>query len=1011
MEYTNLNVKSHYSLLSSTLKINDIVDYAVANQMPYASICDQSYLSGAIAFIESCQAHQITPIIGLDFKLNYHNEIITILAYAQNMAGFKNLEKISSFLIEDTISYDNFQKYEADLVIVIDMNNTNIYQDYLLNNKLDTSSIARYQEIFHHFYYYFSNRKDQEYMQAFYQAYDADQKYVLAIKDVYYQDKEQAITYYLLDCLKQSHEVEMFELRNYEGNAYLLNQSQAKTYFTKKELTNLDTLLQSLEPPEIIKYDTLPLYKKSIEENNKFLQELCLKGLKKRLQGKKVNQKEYLQRLKFELDTVIDMGYANYFLIVYDYVLYAKTHNILVGPGRGSSAGSLIAYCLGITEVDPIANDLIFERFLNPERVSLPDIDVDFQDDKREQIIDYLKEKYGSENIAHIITFGTFQAKNSIRDLGRVLKIPNYQLDKILKLIPNVLNVRLVNLLAESNQLQVVLQTNSDLNFVYQQAIKIEGLIRHISTHAAGIVIANKKVYEYGATLNTQQTLSIQYTMDVLEDLGLYKMDILGLRNLTILSDILNDIDEDINLSKIDLKDPKTLALMSKGETLGIFQFESVGVIKVLQKMKVTSLDDMVATTALFRPGPMQYIDEYIKRKNKIVKYDYIHPDLKDILASTYGIIVYQEQIMQICQKMAGFSYAKADIVRKGMAKKDEKILKDIKEDFINSSIENGYTKKVATKVYDMILLFSNYGFNKAHAYSYALLGYYLAYLKANYPKEFFKNILSANTYNVPKLKEYMQEMKTHHLKIAAPSLNKSTLAFTMDQNSFIMPLTSIKGIGGRNAEEIVAERAKHGPYQNYLDALIRLNQIKINDSIIKALIYAGAFDEFGYNRKTMIENLSSVERYVELNSSADQQNILELDIVKKPRIVKYQDDQQIASKELDYLGLYLNNHPLDKYTETYPDNTLDKITKQNAALVIVDNVREIRTKKGQLMAFVAVSDYLTNKTLVVFPGVYQRYQGIIKVKSILLVKGEQDTKEKTNIIVSDIKKVNSEEG
>lgn len=1010
MEYTNLNVKSHYSLLSSTLKVNEIVQFALINKMSYATLCDKRYLSGAMHFIKECQNHQLTPVIGLDFNINNNNEIIRVLTYAQNMKGFKNLERISSFLNEDTILYDEFQKYAQDLVIVIDMNNTDIYHDYLLNNTIEQASVQKYQTLFPAFYYYFSNRKDKDYMQAFLAVYDNKQSKVLAIKDSYYLDQEQAITYYLLDCLNHGREAEMFELRNYVGNDYLLNQSQAKTYFTKAELTNLDKLLKSFEPLEIVKYDTLPLYKKTVKETNKFLQDLCLKGLKKRLTGKKVDQQAYLKRLKFELDTVIDMGYANYFLIVYDYVLYAKTHDILVGPGRGSSAGSLIAYCLGITEVDPIENDLIFERFLNPERVSLPDIDVDFEDDKREQIIDYLKEKYGNNHIAHIITFGTFQAKNSIRDLGRVLKIPNYQLDKVLKLIPNVLNVRLVDLLEESNQLKVVLQANSDLDFVYQQAIKIEGLIRHISTHAAGIIIANKDVYDYGATIASQDSLSIQYTMDVLEEMGLYKMDILGLRNLTILSEILNDIDEDINLSKINLKDPKTLDLMSKGQTLGIFQFESIGVIKVLQKMKVTGLDDMVATTALFRPGPMQYINEYINRKNGLVKYDYIHPDLKDILASTYGIIVYQEQIMQICQKMAGFSYAKADIVRKGMAKKDEKILKDIKEDFISSSVKNGYTKSVATKVYDMILLFSNYGFNKAHAYSYALLGYYLAYLKANYPQAFFKNILTSNVHNVPKLKQYMHEMKAYDLKLDSPSLNKSTLAFVMDDKNFIMPLISIKGIGERNAKDIIEEREANGLYQDYLDALIRLNKIKINESIIKALIYAGAFDEFKYNRKTMIENLDSVARYVELNSGMDKQNMLELDIVKKPSITKYRDDQDIASKELDYLGLYINNHPLDKYIDEYPENTLDNISKSNPALIIVDNLREIRTKKGQLMAFVEVSDYLTNKTLVVFPGVYQRHQGIIKLKSILLVKGEQDAKDPSNIIVSDIKQVKTEE-
>lgn len=1003
MVFTNLNVKSHYSLLNSTLKIDDIISNAIHNNYSYVSLVDQSYFSGALEFIIKAKKNNLTPILGLEFKIIDDDLEYNIIAYAKNTLGFKNLEKISSKVMmntENKITIDDFNDLNDNLIFVIDILSSIIYQDYLINDVINQDLITYYKSKFRVFYYYYANANDEKFYQLFNSLYNSE--LCIIANDIYYQNSEDASLHYLLNCIKVGKVAEKIILQR-KGINHLLSYAEVESRYHELEIRNTSKMIVNFESIDLQIEDTLPLYKEDLASINEYLKQLCLKGLVKRL-GKDNIPKIYLERLMYELNVVIDMGFANYFLVVYDYVLYARKNNILVGPGRGSSAGSLIAYCLGITNVDPIENKLIFERFLNPERISLPDIDVDFQDDKREQIVEYLKDKYGHDHIAHIITFGTFQAKNSLRDLARVLEIPNYRLDLILKLIPNVLNLRLVNLINESKQLQVVLQSNDDLAYLYKQAIKLEGINRHSSTHAAGIIIGRKKVIDYAPLMNgLNNTLMLQYSMDNLEQLGLYKMDILGLKNLGILSDILNDLPIDLSLANIPLNDKETLALISKGSTLGVFQFESQGVIKVLKKMGIDSINDMVATTALFRPGPMQYIDEFIARKNKVKQFNYTHDDLKDILEETYGIIVYQEQIMQICQKMAGFSLAKADVVRKGMAKKDKKLLDQIKDDFINSSINRGYSKDISTKVYDMILLFSNYGFNKAHAYSYALLGYYLAYLKANYPQEFFKNVLSANTYSLAKVKQYLFEMKQVNMNIVVPNINISSLKYEIQNNNFVLPFVAIKGFGENNAQLIIDERYKNGDFIDYFDTIVRLHKLNLSSGMITNLIYAGAFDCFEFNRKTMVENLTRIEQYIEITRVNDDQIVLQLETIPKPKIIKHANDSYIYEKELDLLGLYLSNHPLDKYLKEYQDNILDSITLQHDALVIIDNIKEIRTKKGELMAFISVSDLLVSKSLVVFPRVYKMYKSRLKNKNILLIKGEIDDKDSSNVILKSL--------
>lgn len=1003
MLYTNLNVKSHYSILNSALKIDDIISYSLKHFFSYASLIDEKSMMGSLEFIKKCVKNDLKPVIGLDYEITINDNKHNVISIALNNNGLNNLMKISSLLyINDSLTYDNFKELNNDLVHVILLDTSIMYEYYMLNGHFNSDLYSKYYDVLKDFYYFDLNI-EEAFMNEFKSLHDKENKYHLACNPIYYEKVEDAYLKKVLNCIKDQTTFD-YENDYFQQDEYLVSIDKASTIYTKEQLDNLSYLLSIINIRDIEFKKTLPMFLDDEQTTNNHLKKLCLKGLERRLNNN-LNE-EYLNRLKYELEVVFQMGYASYFLIVYDYVLFSKKNNILVGPGRGSSAGSLIAYCLGITEVDPIKNNLIFERFLNPNRISMPDIDVDFQDNKRELVIEYLKEKYSKNNIAHIITYGTFQAKNSLRDLARLTNVPNYELDLVLKQIPNLLNVRLIEVVKENKQLQAILQGNEKLAFIYKTSIKLENIIRHYSTHAAGVIISDKSVGEYIPLLNgMNDTYLSQYSMDYLESIGIYKFDILGLKNLGIIGDILEDINENIDLNKISLSDTKTLNLFSNGQTLGIFQFESEGVISVLKRMKVDRLEDLVATTALFRPGPMRYIKDFIERKNNIVKYSYLHNDLKDILEETYGIIVYQEQIMLICQVMANFSLAKADEVRKGMAKKDETLLKEIRDEFITGSINNGYTKEVAIKVYEMILLFSNYGFNKAHAYSYALLGYQLGYLKANYPFSFYKALLSANVYSTKKLKMYFLEMNSLNLKINPPSINYSTNQFEYYNEQFIIPFTLIKGLGENTCLSIIEDRKINGVYKDYISCITRLLSIKISLNTIKSLIYSGCFDEFDFNRSTMVNNLEHISEYALLVGDNTNQMSLELEeIIKYPKITKYANHHDIYKYELEYLGMYISYHPLDDYVEQYQDLGIDKLDTNKNCLVIIDSIKEIRTKKGELMSFIQVSDYLTNKTLVVFPSVYKKYHHLLVKEQVILVSGSFDKNDQDNIIVKDLK-------
>ncbi len=736
-------------------------------------------------------------------------------------------------------------------------------------------------------------------------------------------------------------------------------------------------------------------------ESYELLKQQCISGMKK-IFGKTINKK-YMIRLKNELNTIKEMGFCNYFLIVADYINYAKKNGILVGPGRGSAAGSLVSYLLNITTIDPIKYNLLFERFLNKERITMPDIDVDFEDIKRDDVIKYCIEKYGEKKVAPIITFGTLGPRQAVKDVGRVLDIES----KKLEILSKMLDPR-ISLLENYNQKKVkeFVEINLDLKKVYKIALKIEGLKRHTSIHAAGIVMSKHNLDEIIPLDKSHTDFYITgYDMTYLEEIGLLKMDFLGLKNLNLINNILKEI-KDLDFDSIKEDDKNALNIFKTANTIGIFQFESEGMINFLKKFRPETFNDIVAALALFRPGPMQNIDSYIKRKQGKEKINYIHSSLEPILKPTYGIIIYQEQIMQIASVMAGYTLSEADLLRRAMSKKKENILLKEKDKFINQSVKKGYAKTTAEEVYNLILRFANYGFNKSHSVAYAMISYRMAYLKAYYPKIFMKNLLSSAINSDKKTKEYMYECKLNNINIDLPDINKSEDNYIILGNNIVFPLTNIKNIGISAVKNILEERNKQ-KFKDIFDFIRRCYGKAVTKKVIENLILAGAFNNLGYNRKTLIENLEVIINYGEIGEYLDEE-------IFKPEleIKKEYTKQEIMNFELEIFGFYLSNHPITEYKlknsksieirelNNYFDKTIQSI-------IYVEKVKIIETKRKEKMMFINGCDELNKIDIVVFPKIYNNHANI-KEENILLVTGKVEKRyNKVQIIASDLKKLN----
>ena len=962
--------KSNYTLLSSLLKIDDIVSYAKKNNLPSISLTD-SNMFGTMEFIHKCQKQDIKPVIGLEVNL----EDFTIVIYAKNYEGYKSLIKLSTIQSERVVDIEDLKKYNKDVIVVLpfiykDKFNIlgDIYVDLYLgfNSKSEekesliiTKNIVFFRENL------YLNKNDEEYLNYLYRIRDGK----TITDEVNYDTK--------------NHELDTTDINYIDNNIKILN--ECNLTFPKTDIL-------------------LPIYECS--DPKKYLLELSKKGLAKRLNNEVTN--EYKERLMYELNIINDMGFPNYFLVVYDFIKYAKKNKILVGPGRGSAAGSLVAYSLGITDIDPLKYDLLFERFLNPERKTMPDIDVDFPDNKRDEVIEYVKNKYGEKRVSGIIAFGTLAAKQVIRDVSRVLNIPTYKIDSLTKYINSYSRESLEDIYKKNNYFKAKIDSDTLLQNMFNVAKRLEGFPRHITQHAAGIVMSKVDLDEVVPLTKSDNLYLTSFDKDYLEELGLLKMDFLALKNLTIIDNIINDIktiyNEEVDFNKIPLNDKETLKIFEEANTCGIFQFESTGMRNFLRRLKANSFDDIVAAIALYRPGAAVNIDSYIKRKHKEEKITYLDPSLEKITKSTYGFLIYQEQIMQLASYYAGYTLGEADILRRAMSKKKLELLKSEEDKFIKKSMENGHGMDEAKKLFALVLNFAGYGFNKSHSVVYSVVAYKMAYLKAHYKTVFFSNLLSNVIGSATKTSEYIMEAKANDIEVIKPTINDSSSKYIVKDNKIIYPISNIKGIGVVVSDEI--ENAKsNGPFTDIYDCFSRLYISGIGKKTLEDLIMADVFKEFEYNRATLIYNLDSLFNYAELTKDLDP------DLVMKPEI-EYQKDysnEVLLEKEKDLFGFYMSSHPTTFYKKDNPycillneiDNNFNKTVD---VLILIEKIKVINTKKGDKMAFITGSDETGTKEFTIFPKVFESFQTLSK-GDLIKVRGHVEKRlDEIQVIVEKIK-------
>lgn len=773
--FTHLHTRSAFTMLGSTLKINDIITLAKENHFETLVLTDKNVMHGAMSFYHACKKAQIKPVFGLELSVDFEDKTYNFLCYAKNDLSFISMLKLSTRLNIDgeKISFDEFITYTKEMIVISAMDNDELENMII---KEDDEQLSHFLTVCRDsfFDYYVAISKNDSGLfkvknKILKNIASSLQISCVAISRVYYAHKEDEFAYKVLCAMKQGILVNDNMLQ-YSANRYFRSFDEMKELYEEDEIACVNEIISKCNVTMSFEKSKLPSFENKFKvDSSYYLKKLCEKGLEKRMNFQNVPI-HYKKRLKYELDIISQMGFSDYFLIVWDFIRYARSQDIYVGPGRGSAAGSLVAYCLGITHVDPIRFDLLFERFLNPERISMPDIDTDFPDNRRDEVIRYVRDKYGDHKVAHIVTFGTLAAKQVLRDVGKAMNVSLRDIDALCKLVPNVPKVTLVSAYEQSPPFKQRIVKSRQLQEVFDIALKLEGLPRHTSIHAGGIVISGKDIESVCPLMKVDgEMFATQYTMEYLEELGLIKMDFLGLRNLTIIDEIVKRIEnrtgKKLDVLKLPMHDSRTYSLIAEADTVGVFQLESEGMKNLLKKIKPSCFEDIVACIALFRPGPMENIPDYIFYREHPGNVQYPDESLKSILKNTYGIMIYQEQIIQIAQKMAGFSLGKADILRKAISKKKERELAGLQKDFIEGALQNGYSKDTAQKVYDLIMKFANYGFNRAHSVVYGFLAYQMAYLKANFPLEFFASVLNNVVHSETKTAEYIYEAKKERFR------------------------------------------------------------------------------------------------------------------------------------------------------------------------------------------------------------------------------------------------------
>ena len=1048
MDFTHLHVHSHYSILDGLPKIDELVDYVKENGMDSVAITDHGVLYGAVEFYKEATDKGIKPIIGSEVYVavdslgqkrpKVDNKSYHLVLLVKNETGYKNLVKmitkahLDGFYYKPRIDEELLEKHSDGLIALTACIQGKIPQYILSGKESQAKELAlKYKKMFGKDSFYFElqhhpnisqQKKVNETLKKWSEEMDIP---LVATCDSHYLEPEDGEIQDILMSISTGSDVndpdrlslreDDFSMRTPEEMAELFSDVPQAIENTQKikELCNFEFDLGKTRLP---KYPT-----PNGESYEEHLRDLCEKGIEERYDKNQIEEAK--ERLDYELDIINETGFASYFLIVQDFVNWAKENHIVVGPGRGSAGGSIVSYALRITNVDPLKYDLIFERFLNPGRakVSMPDIDLDFTDKRRGEVIEYIADRYGKESVAQIITFGTMAARAAIRDTGRALGYEYSYCDRVAKMIPT------------GQDLKETLENNSDFRQLYNTdpkaeklidaAQRLEGVVRHASTHACGLVIGNEPLPNRVPLQHPSQdddAVVTQYEMHAIEDIGLLKMDILGLKNLTIIEDTLKKVyaihGKNINMDELGLDDEEAFNLLQRGNTTGVFQLESSGFQRYLKELKPTNIEDIIAMVALYRPGPMQYIPTYIKRKHGKEDVEYLHPDLEPILKSTYGVCVYQEQVMRIAQEMAGYTLAEADILRKAIGKKIASLLKSQKEKFLTGLQENGYSEELGEEIWGWIKPFAQYSFNKSHAAAYAQIAYQTAYLKAHYPEEFMSSLLTSEQKNIDRLGFLMGECKRMGIEVLQPDINESFTQFSVvpEKGQIRFGLAAVKNVGTKLVEEIVEDRKENGKYESLDDFLSRIHSRHLNKKSLEALAKAGAFESM-MERNKVLKNMEKILAYskeIRTKEKSGQSGLFESNDAYRTEIRL--DDCQPASKEerlrweKELLGLFITGHPLDKY-----ENKLEKaMSIQKAKRQMSDKKvrvggmiaksKEITTKKGNQMAFVTLQNKEESMEIIVFPDTYKNYKPLIDDNSIVFVYGKISHRDQNPKIIAD---------
>ncbi|MBN1523928.1 MAG: DNA polymerase III subunit alpha [Spirochaetales bacterium] len=1035
-DFVHLHTHSDYSLLDAITSIPKLVTKAKESGMHALALTDHGNMFGIPKFYKECKKQGVKPIIGSEFYVapgsrfvksgqesgaRYHHLVLI----ARDAEGYRNLLELSSksflegFYYRPRIDEELLKEHSKGITCLTACLAGSIPSLILQDKEAEAGKKAHeYRDIFgkEHFFLemqYHGIAEQKKANEGLVKLSKNSGIPLVITNDIHYLNREDARAQDVAICIGTNKKINEGKRMKFDfPEFYFKTAEEMQAVFPDHQQAMANTRLIAdqcnFEIP--LPGPLLPHYQVPAGFTlESYLEAKSMEGLTQRYKNVST---EMMERLKFEMDVITSMGFTGYFLIVWDFISFARTHGIPVGPGRGSGAGSLVAYCLGITDIDPLKYGLLFERFLNPERISMPDFDIDFCFERRGEVIDYVSAKYGNDRVAQIITFGTLKARAVIRDVARVLDIPYDEADAIAKLVPTGPKIDLEKALEMEPKLKAVEERGSTFAELISVSRKLEGLRRHASTHAAGIVIGREPLTHYVPLYRDPKTGSTatQLTMDYLEECGLVKMDFLGLKTLTLIQNTLNLLKRrgiEIDISTIPEQDEKTFKMLSLGKSTCIFQFESTGMQNILKRARPEKIEDLIALNALYRPGPMENIDQFVTGKHNWAQIKYPLPELEPILRETYGVIVYQEQVMQIAQTIAGFSLGQADILRRAMGKKKIEVMGEQKEKFISGAVKKGYPKETADKLFELLVPFAGYGFNKSHAAAYSLLAYQTAFLKANYPAEFMAANLTNEIQDIDKLAHYIKESRDMGIDILPPDINLSEKEFTVSGGKIIYGLIGIKNVGGAAVEEIIQERIKRGPFKSLFDFLERVSLKTVNKKTVEALILAGVLDVFGETRATIAHNIEQIMQIASKrhdqreggqgllfeDMQSDDFQTLNLEQIEEwPKM-------KLLMDERDTLGFFFSGHPLDdykKYITKYsnmPMGDPDTLSTDRMYTVIglLKNIKEIITKTGKRMAFAEIEDASGSIECIFFSDIFEKSREMLKESAVVALRGKID--------------------